>query len=141
MVRHHHVRVVADFEQPVVSQMSTALQLGNFREQRDWIDDQSVTDDANFSGMKRAGRNQPQHEFFSVDDQRVRGVVAALKADDHVGVGGEHIDNLALALVSPLRADHGNCFHSFSPDRRPPSADLSAHVQTEARGARKFLRA
>ena len=65
--------------------------------------------------MERAGRHQPQHKFLPVDHQRVSRVVSALEADHHVGVGREHIDDFALALVPPLRADHGDCLHVFPP--------------------------
>ena len=45
---------------------------------------------------------------LAVDDDRVPGVRAALVAADEVGVLGEQVDDLALALVAPLRADdHG----------------------------------
>ena len=42
------------------------------------------------------------------DHQRVAGVVAALVAHDHVGAAGEPVDDLALALVAPLRANDGD---------------------------------
>src|SRR5260370_22951979 len=116
MIRHYQVRVVADFEMAVVGEMARALEVGDFREQRQRIDDQSVTNNADLAGIERAGRDQGQPDFFSADHQRMCSVVAALEADDNVGVGGEHIDYFALALVPPLRADHGHCLH-FSPLR------------------------
>ena len=36
------------------------------------------------------------------------GVVTALEPDDGVGAAGEPVDDLALALVAPLRADDGD---------------------------------
>ena len=39
------------------------------------------------------------------------GIVAALKADDDVGLLGEPVDDLAFALVAPLGADHDNIRH------------------------------
>lgn len=33
------------------------------------------------------------------------GIVAAGGTDDHIGAGSKDIDNLSLALVSPLGAD------------------------------------
>jgi hypothetical protein len=32
----------------------------------------------------------------------VSGIVATLTADNNVGLGGKHVDDLALALVAPL---------------------------------------
>ena len=65
--------------------------------------------------MERAGRHESQNKFLSTDHQRMCRIVSALETDDHVGVGREHIDDLALALIAPLRADHGNCFHVSPP--------------------------
>src|SRR3546814_18907079 len=39
------------------------------------------------------------------------GIVAALEADDRVGAAGQPVDDLALALVAPLRPDDGNICH------------------------------
>ena len=42
---------------------------------------------------------------------RVTGVVPALVADDDVEGGAEEIDDLPLALVPPLHADHDHIGH------------------------------
>jgi hypothetical protein len=39
------------------------------------------------------------------------GIMAALEADDDVGLLGEPIDNLALAFVTPLGADNDDIRH------------------------------
>ena len=49
--------------------------------------------------------------LFAVDDQRMAGVITALKADDNVRVVGEEIDDLAFAFVAPLGADDCNVGH------------------------------
>src|SRR3546814_12250285 len=43
-------------------------------------------------------------------DQRVTGVVPALKTHDAIGAPGQPIDDLAFALIAPLGAD--NCYVS-----------------------------
>ena len=86
----------------------------DFIEQRERIDDGAVANDADLARMQRARRHQAQDEFLAIDDQRVRGVVAALKADDHVGVGRQQVDNFAFAFIAPLGADHGDSFHIMS---------------------------
>jgi hypothetical protein len=43
------------------------------------------------------------------------GIVATLKAHDHVGALRKPVDNLALAFVTPLRADHYNIRHLSNP--------------------------
>jgi len=46
----------------------------------------------------------------------VAGIMAALEADDDVSLLGQPIDDLALALVAPLGADHDNvCHEELSP--------------------------
>jgi hypothetical protein len=45
-------------------------------------------------------------ELLSVANDRVAGVVAALKADHEVGLLGEQVGDLSLALVAPLGADY-----------------------------------
>ena len=47
-----------------------------------------------------------QDRFDAVDDERMPGVVAALKAHHCRDVLSEQIDDLAFAFVTPLGADH-----------------------------------
>ena len=46
--------------------------------------------------------------FCALDVDGVAGVVAALIARDGREVRREHVDDLALAFVAPLRAEHGD---------------------------------
>jgi hypothetical protein len=50
-------------------------------------------------------------EFLFTVDDGVSGVVAALAADDDVGVIGEVIDDFAFAFVAPLGADENSIGH------------------------------
>ena len=52
------------------------------------IDDHAVADDAELIRVERAGRDQVKDGLFAVDHQCVAGVVAALEADDDIGVAG-----------------------------------------------------
>ena len=52
------------------------------------------------------GRQQPQHELAAVGVHRVAGVVPALVARDDGKVRRQQVDDLALALVAPLRAQY-----------------------------------
>ena len=47
----------------------------------------------------------PDLERLAADDDRVPGVRPALVAADHIRALREQVDDLALALVAPLRAD------------------------------------
>ena len=48
------------------------------------------------------------------DNQRVAGVVPALEPHDDVGLLGEPVDDLALALVAPLGAHHDDVRHLWA---------------------------
>ena len=48
-----------------------------------------------------------QFVFLVADDDGVPGVGPAVVAGDGVELRGEHVDDLALALVAPLQADDG----------------------------------
>ncbi len=48
-------------------------------------------------------------------DHGVAGVVAALKADDHIGILGQIVDDAAFAFIAPLGADDCGNGHDFIP--------------------------
>ena len=50
--------------------------------------------------------------LLPLGDDGVAGVVASLRAHDHVDLVGEEVDHLALALVSPLAAHQDGHAHS-----------------------------
>ena len=56
-------------------------------------------------GVEDPARNELELELAVLGDDGVAGVVAALRADDHIGLCREVVDDLALAFVSPLAAD------------------------------------
>ena len=65
----------------------------------------AVADEAAHVLVQDAGGNQREDGLAPVDDERVARVVAALEASDGGGALGQQIDDLALALIAPLRAD------------------------------------
>ena len=52
-----------------------------------------------------------QDRLFSVDDEGVAGIIAALKSDYDIRVLGEEVDDLTLALISPLSSDDSYVGH------------------------------
>ncbi len=71
-----------------------------------------------------AGRDQVQHRLLAADHQRMAGVVTALEAHDTLGMIGEPVDDLALALVAPLGADYDYILrHSGKVPYLPINAD------------------
>lgn len=78
-----------------------------FLDERKGIDDESVGDDGEDTGMEDAGGKEVECEAFSCELDGVPGIGAAVVSDDGVVVGREKVDDLALALVAPLEADNG----------------------------------
>lgn len=74
----------------------------------------AVADQTDFAVVQDAGRDEVQNGFLALDLDGVPGVVAALKADNDLAPGAEHVHNLALALVAPLRADDDRVRHCFT---------------------------
>src|SRR5262245_1897485 len=100
---------VADEQVAMIDLDALRAQSVDFVEQRMWRDHHAVADDAGLARMGDARRNQVEHEFMidsaAANDDGMAGVVAALIASDDVEMGGEQIDDLTLAFVSPLRAN------------------------------------
>ena len=86
--------------------MPSAGQLVDLREQRLRIDDDAVADDADDAVVQDAGRDQVQDELLAADVDRVAGVVAALIARHDREARRQQVDDLALAFVAPLGAEH-----------------------------------
>src|SRR5438105_4712748 len=63
-----------------------------------------------------------QHEAVFSDDDGVPRVVASGNACNVVERAGQIVYDLALALITPLRAYHHNGFHSFSLFSRFPGS-------------------
>jgi hypothetical protein len=83
-----------------------ALEHGDFLEQRLRREHHAVADHALRVLMQDARRDEVQDRAVAVDDQRVPGVVPALEAHHRIRLGREQVDDLALALVAPLGAQH-----------------------------------
>ena len=92
-------------QQPRAHVEAHRLEPADLAEQMLRVDDDAVADVAANARAHDPRGDQLQRRLDAVDDQRVAGVVAALEADDRLGVVGEPVDDLALALVAPLRAD------------------------------------
>ena len=73
----------------------------------------------NLPGRTMPEGSKRQLEHLAVDDQRMAGVMAALKTHDDIGGNRQPIDDLALSLVAPLGADHDDIGHPL----RTPELD------------------
>jgi len=75
--------------------------------QRPGIEDDAVADHGK-AALHDAGGKERELVGLFADDECMAGIVAALESDDEVGAARQPVDDLALALVAPLAADHGN---------------------------------
>ena len=119
------IRFVGRDRHPLPAQL---LDLG---QQRPGVEHHAVADDAELAGPHDPRGQQRQLVDLAVDHQRVAGVVAALEAGDHVGPLAQPVDDLALALVAPLRADD----HHVAPWSRPFARSCEAGLYRPGGGA------
>ena len=100
--------------------------------ERPGIDDHAVAEHRELARAHHAGGQQRQLVGLVADDEGVAGVVPALEAHDNVGPLRQPVDDLALALVAPLGADHHHVCHVLSrmnesAGRRPPRKVAARH--------------
>src|SRR5690606_24221801 len=89
------------------------FELTDFAEQGLWRKHDAIADIASDVWMHDAGWDQPQDRLVTVDPQGMAGVVSALEADHALGGLGQPVDDLALAFVTPLGADHHDVLAHF----------------------------
>ena len=75
------------------------------------VEDHTVADDRELAAAHHAGRQQRQLVDLAIDHQRVAGIVAALETHHDIGALGQPVDDLAFALIAPLRADDHHIGH------------------------------
>ena len=89
------------------------------------------------------GREDPRRDQVELEvpvrvDDGVAGVVAAAVADDEVRIGREVVDDAALPLVSPLRADDGDNGHGAATTTSSAGWDAAmlavGHAERRRRG-------
>jgi hypothetical protein len=124
VVRHDHVRV-RGYPQPAHVDPAPAQPV-DLLEQHGRVDDDPVADRAVLAGVEDPGGDQVELPDVGAAHDRVAGVVAALEAHDDVGLLGDEVGDLALALVAPLGADDREARHRQAPasaaGARAPSA-------------------
>ena len=117
--------------QPLVHRYAALDQRISLGDQRIQRQHDTVTDQALHTVTQNPRGNQVQDGLLTVDDQRVAGVVAALKAHNGRRAIRQEVDNLSLALVTPLGPDDNYVLTHDSPSSLLPRIDnqwrLSAH--------------
>ena len=141
MKRENDVRAIADGELLADIDART-FQHFHLLDQRRGIDDHSVADHGLDSRPQNAARNQLENKLLGADEHGVPGVVAALVASHHRKLLGEEVDDLTLALVTPLRTQYDDVSHVRSQNLLIVPCALMASRETHASGnaARKVRR-
>ena len=104
VIRKHEMGAVAHI-QPTFDVDAIGNQLVDLGEQRLDVEHNTVADRAPNTGMKNPARDLVQHERLVADVNCVPRIGPALISNDPVRALRKNIDQLALALVSPLGAD------------------------------------
>ena len=104
VVRHHHVRAIADRQSARVDRISLRLQLVHLLDELRGIQGGAVADHVEDAGAQDPGRHQVKRLAPVADPHGVAGVRAAVVAHHHVEVAGQVVDDLALALVPELQS-------------------------------------
>jgi hypothetical protein len=129
MVGKNQMRGFADEEVAVDvdAELEEAL---DFFDEGNGIDDDAVADDADFFAAQDAGGDEVEDVFFGADEDGVSGVVAALGADNDVGLFGENVDDFSLPFVTPLGPNQYCIRHSSCScaDNKKPRIVKSGHT-------------
>ena len=132
--RQRQVRAVGNLQLLRVHMYALPLEPGDFIHQAGRIHHHTVADDTGLAVPKDAGGNEVQDELHAPADDRVSGVVAALRADDDFCGFREKIDDLTFAFVTPLGADDDGVGHGVRRSRGHPGIGSARTMKETAYG-------
>ena len=113
MVRQDH-RAGSGNLQPRSDLDADRLQFVDFTQQVRHRQHHAIADVARHAGAHDARRDQLQGRLLAGDDERMAGIVSALKTYHPLRMIGQPVDDLALALIAPLGTDDDDVFcHAF----------------------------
>ncbi len=104
VVEHDHVGARGDEETPAALNARLPEHLDLLYEV-EGIHHHAITDHARLARVQDSRGDQAQNALLALGDDGVPGVRATLVADNHVRLSGEHVNNLSLTLVAPLRSN------------------------------------
>ena len=90
---------------PIRLRRSPPIERVQLLEERGGVQHHAIAEEADGFRIEDAGGNQPEDELGISHDHGVAGIGPALVAHHQVGLLGEHVDQLAFSLVTPLRPD------------------------------------
>lgn len=92
--------------QAITHRHVVGFKLTDFLDQRFRRQHDTVADDAGLAWVEDAGRDQVEDGLLAVQHQGMTCVVATLETHDGAGGFGQQVDDLALAFITPLGAEH-----------------------------------
>ncbi len=104
VIRQHEVRAVAHIETPFDID-AISHELVDLRKERLGIEHDAVPDRAAHAGMENAARDLMEDEGAVAELHGVTSICAALVTHHPIGALGDHVHELSLPFVAPLRAD------------------------------------
>ena len=114
MVGHDEMRFIADAQASGAGVNTIGGEAVHLFQENKGVQDNAVAYETEFAGMQDAGRNGVQNGLLAIDLDRMSCVVAALEADHNITVGTEHVDDLALAFITPLGANDNRVCHNLN---------------------------
>jgi hypothetical protein len=112
VIRQGDVRFIANKE-PTAEINVPLLEMLDFVNNRSGINDYPGPDDTAGAGMEYPRRNLMKDVFLLIDYDRVSSVCSALTANHHVHFGGQEVNDLAFALITPLHTNDGYNRHNL----------------------------
>ena len=97
------------------SELSQAL---HFFDQTHRIDDRTITDHADLVLTQNARGDEVENILLAFNVHCMTGVIAALRANNHVGFLGQDVDDFAFAFIAPLGAHQYRIGHRFNKNPR-----------------------
>ena len=103
--RHDELAAVAELN--VCNADAAVLKGFHLFHQRERINDDAVADHVDDFASEDTGRDQVEYIFFGTVFHGMAGIVAALEANDHIGVARKNIDDFSFTFITPL-GTHNN---------------------------------
>ena len=110
VIRQDELGTVADADAADAREVDAALCEAVHLLQHDLrVEGDTVADDAVRTLEEDTRRHQAQLIVYTIDDNGMAGIAAALEAHNCLSLLSEIVDNLALALIAPLGARYYYC--------------------------------
>ncbi len=114
MQRQDQRRIFGNLQTVVINRHPLRTHGVNFLHQRPGIDDNAIADDRHLAAPHNARGQQAQFIDLTINDESVARVMPPLKTHNNIRALGQPVNDLALALVTPLGTNYRNVRHFYS---------------------------